>query len=303
MLKLYIDVFRPSRWYRNLFMLLGSLLYFILDKSFSYTKLIDVSIAFTICCLIASANYGVNEFFDKESDKAHPKKKYRALPSESINAKSVLFLSALIYSISISITLLFFNYIFALSAVLFIISGILYNIPPFRFKDYPYVDFIFEAINNPIRLLLGWYAVSTIDVVVPSSFIISYWAFGIFLMSAKRFGEIRFIGQKAEQILYRKSLAHYTEENLLICVISGLSGFMFMFGIVVLKYNIDLVLLLPFVIFHVGWFFKLLFEEDTIIKDPERVFEKKGFFLFTVSIAAIGLLILKLDYKMFYWLL
>ena len=30
-----------------------------------------------------------------------------------------------------------------------------YNVPPVRSKDQPYVDVLSEAINNPLRLLAG----------------------------------------------------------------------------------------------------------------------------------------------------
>ena len=41
------------------------------------------------------------------------------------------------------------------------IMGCLYNIPPFRTKDRPWLDVLSEAVNNPLRLLIGWYMVPT----------------------------------------------------------------------------------------------------------------------------------------------
>ena len=38
--------------------------------------------------------------------------------------------------------------------------GPVYNVPPIRTKEIPYVDVITESFNNPIRLLLGWFAVT-----------------------------------------------------------------------------------------------------------------------------------------------
>jgi decaprenyl-phosphate phosphoribosyltransferase len=38
------------------------------------------------------------------------------------------------------------------------IMGCIYNIPPVRSKDKPYFDVLSESVNNPIRLMLGWYA-------------------------------------------------------------------------------------------------------------------------------------------------
>ncbi len=41
-------------------------------------------------------------------------------------------------------------------ACIFALQGVVYNVPPFRTKDRPYLDVISESINNPIRLTIGW---------------------------------------------------------------------------------------------------------------------------------------------------
>ena len=52
--------------------------------------------------------------------------------------------------------------------------GCFYNIPPARTKDVPYLDVLTESINNPLRMLLGWYAVTSV-LVPPVSLLVSYW--------------------------------------------------------------------------------------------------------------------------------
>ena len=41
-----------------------------------------------------------------------------------------------------------------------LVMGVLYNVRPFRTKDRIYLDVLSESINNPLRLMLGWAAVS-----------------------------------------------------------------------------------------------------------------------------------------------
>ena len=41
------------------------------------------------------------------------------------------------------------------------VMGCVYNLPPVRTKDHAYVDVASEAINNPIRMLVGWYIVTS----------------------------------------------------------------------------------------------------------------------------------------------
>ena len=40
-------------------------------------------------------------------------------------------------------------------------------------------------------------------------------------------------------------------------------------------YNIDLIMTVPCIIIWTVWFFDIAYEENTIMKDPERIFEKK----------------------------
>ena len=60
----------------------------------------------------------------------------------------------------------------------FLLIGIIYNVPPFRTKDIPYLDVLSESLNNPLRFILGWHMI--IDSFPPSSILISYWMGGAF---------------------------------------------------------------------------------------------------------------------------
>ena len=70
------------------------------------------------------------------------------------------------------------------------VMGCVYNLPPVRTKDHAYVDVLSEAINNPLRMLVGWYIVTS-TVVPPLSLLVSYWMIGCYFMAAKRFAEYR----------------------------------------------------------------------------------------------------------------
>jgi hypothetical protein len=52
---------------------------------------------------------------------------------------------------------------FMLSVLALWVMGCVYNIPPVRSKDLPYVDVLSEAVNNPIRMLAGWFIVDRLD--------------------------------------------------------------------------------------------------------------------------------------------
>src|SRR5260370_34810237 len=88
----------------------------------------------------------------------------------------------------------------------FWLMGCLYNIPPIRTKDVAYLDVLSEAINNPLRMLAGWYITRTAAVPM-ASLLISYWMIGCYFMAIKRYAEYRDLscGQRGQ---YPQSLVH-----------------------------------------------------------------------------------------------
>lgn len=292
MIKVFLNVYRPLRWYRNTFMLLGALLAIKITGIGISDSYEGILYAFISICLVASGNYGINEVLDVEQDAQHPQKRFRAIPSGKISKTPVVIISIILYACGISIVLPSKNIMLVISVSLLLLSGILYNVRPLRLKDKPYMDFIAESLNNPIRLLVGWYSVAPSNRLVPSSFILGFWFLGMFLMASKRFGEYRFFKNKNKLIEYRKSFKYYTEERLVISMIASLSSFMFMLGALCMKYSIDLALFLPFVIVFIVWFFRLAYEKNTIVKDPERVFERKLFLLYSIVVCGVFIYLL-----------
>lgn len=261
------------------------------EEFFTSSALPTFILALISVCLVASGNYGINEVLDAESDKHHPEKKNRAIPSGRIGVRFVITVSVILYAVGIALVLLTGNIPLVISVALLLISGIVYNVPPIRLKDRGYIDFTSEALNNPIRLMIGWYAVAGPQNIVPISFVLGYWFLGVFLMAAKRFGEIRVINNKEKAKKYRLSLQHYTEERLIMAMIAGVTAFSFMLGAISFKYSVDIIIILPFVVVWIVWFFALAFESNSIVISPERIFEKKGFVIFSLVMLAIFLVL------------
>jgi len=279
-LKDLFSIFRIKRWYQNIIVIAGAILALELLKLNMADYYKNIFYAFIAVCLVASANYGINEVLDAKSDRHHPEKKNRAVASGRVSKSLATWLSVFLYIVGFAVIFQLDNWRSGLVLFLFFLGAILYNVPPFRFKDRPYLDFTFEAVNSPFRILLGWYAVA--EKIFPSSFVIAVWFLGIFLMAAKRFGDVRLIKDRAELANYRKSQKYYTEKKLLIAMIASLSVFYYMLGALCMKYSIDLIITLPFIIIWTVWFFILAYEENTVVKDPERIFEKIPFSLFSL---------------------
>lgn len=120
----------------------------------------------------------------------------------------------------------------AVMLALFALSGAIYNIPPIRLKRLPFVDVAVEALNFPIRLALGWYALLPQGPLPPLSAMLSIWAFGGVLLTGKRAAELARIADAAAAHAYRPALLHYTRERAL--VVSSLYGMVMLFGVEVL---------------------------------------------------------------------
>ncbi|MDP2933965.1 MAG: UbiA family prenyltransferase [bacterium] len=297
-----ISVFRPKRWYRNAFMLLGSVMAVFLNQIALSDAVYAVAISFIAICLVASGNYGLNEVCDAETDKYHPQKKFRALPSGRVKVSTVIFASLVLYALGLLLAWQLHNgWVLGALGLFIFTTGILYNIPPWRLKDVPFLDFILESFGNPVRLLVGWYAVTTR--IVPVSFILIFWCVGMLLMAGKRFAELKFLGGGHDTQLYRKSLGKYTEEQLLLSMIAASALLMYMFGVLSVKHEIDLVIMLPLVVGFLVWFFHLAHQPNSIIKDPERVFENRPFVIYSLVLVVVFFLLLYFKFNYFSFLL
>ena len=278
----YIRVFRPSQWFKNIFMLVGSFTaYIFFNASINYENIKLILIALLCTCLASSANYGINELIDSEFDKHHPVKKKRSIPSGKISKKKVL-VGSLLLALITAVISFFFLSIEAFFAILsLMVMGFLYNVRPFRTKELTYIDVISESINNPIRFIIGWYAMQMVFF-PPVSFIISFWAFGAFLMACKRLAEYRFINDPQKAAKYRKSFKYYTEENLIVSIIGYISLVSFSLAIICIKYSISVILAVPVFITSFIWYFKLTLKKDSPAKEPEKLLKHKEFYFFTI---------------------
>jgi len=180
---------------------------------------------------------------------------------------------------------------FAVTALALWVMGCAYNIKPLRTKDVPYLDVLTESVNNPLRMLLGWYAVAA-WLVPPLSLLMSYWMIGCYFMALKRFSELREIGYRGVAGSYRASFKRYTQESLLVSVVFYASTAMLFFGAFVIRYRIELLLGFPLVALVMAIYFKLAFEEHSAVQNPEKLYREPGLMLwFTATVVVMVMLL------------
>jgi len=227
--------------------------------------------------LIASANYVINEWLDRESDAHHPTKRVRAAVRRQMRGGHVWLQWTLLVAAGLGLAASASGVMAAIAAA-FAAQGLVYNVPPLRSKDHAYLDVISESVNNPLRLLLGWAMVDP-TTLPPSSLIITYWFGGAFLMGAKRLSEYREIVAahgKALLTLYRASFANYNEINLTAsCFVYAMFCGMAM-AIFFLKYRIEYILVLPFMAVLFGQYMALSMHPASAAQKPETLFAERG---------------------------
>ena len=295
----YLKIARFDHWFKNVFVLPGVIVAVFIDSSLLKSSLIlDVVIALLATGFIASSNYIINEILDAPKDKLHPVKKHRPVPSGLVNIK----IGYALWIIFLLIGLVFASYFgaeFFWIALSLWVMGCIYNIPPVRSKDKPYIDVLSEAVNNPIRLLLGWYATG-ITLLPPVSLVIAYWMIGAYFLAAKRLGEYRMIGDKQVAGDYRNSFKFYNEERLVGSLIYYLAGFGLFFGIFLIRYKMELILSIPLIAGFTAWYFHLACKEDSPVQYPEKLYKETYFVAFTLAVSAIMVYLVLTDLPWLY---
>jgi decaprenyl-phosphate phosphoribosyltransferase len=269
----HFEICRLDHWIKNIFILPGLLIAIsIYPQSLSWSLLPPVFFGFLSAGLIASSNYVINEILDAPFDALHPTKRLRPTPAGRVNVRwgyiqwIILMLAGLYLASLVSQALVY--------VLLWLwVMGCIYNIPPLRAKDVPYVDVLVESINNPIRLLIGWYIVSP-PFQMPASLLIAYWMIGAYLMAIKRFAEMRDISKNISAKQYRKSFGYYTEQNLLVSIMFYAAAAMLFFGAFIMRYRLELILSFPLIAFIMAMYLNLAFKEDGSAQAPEKLWKE-----------------------------
>lgn len=294
MLKNYIAIARPNHWFKNIFMLPGIAIALALENyALSLQLGIDIMLAVIATCLIASANYTINEWLDARTDAHHPVKKHRPSVSGDVSAVGVYLQWCVLAVLGLAIAFTI-NRFFLYTALFFVVMGLLYNVPPLRTKDRIYLDVLSESINNPIRLVLGWCAVVD-NVIPPSSILVAYWMGGAFLMAIKRYSEFRYIDNPGQASLYRKSFAHYTESSLLLSAFFYALTASFLLGVFMIKYRVEFIIAVPFVSILFVWYLHLGMQSESIAQTPEKMYRQKPFVAYVVFLALLLALLSVID--------
>jgi 4-hydroxybenzoate polyprenyltransferase len=237
---------------------------------------------------VASSNYVINEILDAPFDRHHPTKRHRPLAAGRVGPAIAYILWLVLMVVGLGLSFVVSPQVGATLVALWIM-GCAYNIPPIRTKDIPYLDVLSEAINNPIRMLAGWYIVS--HAVPPASLLLGYWMVGCYFMAVKRFAEFREIADGRRAAYYRRSFAYYSANRLLVSIMFYASAAMLCFGAFLMRYKFELILSFPLIALVMAVYLRLGLQADSPAQYPEKLYREP---LLMTSVVACAVLMIGL---------
>jgi len=199
MLLNYLKLIRVHQWVKNVFVFVPLL---FSHNLFEREYFLITLFAFFLFSLASSAIYVINDLIDIGSDRAHPSKKDRPLPSGAIS-KSAAVITFIVILIVITLLLPNFNYDFIICVAAFIVLNVLYT---FYFKHIVILDVFSIAAGFTLRVLGGAFVIS---VPLSSWLILTTMFISLFLGVMKRHSELT-LSPVDENSSSRKVLAEYS---------------------------------------------------------------------------------------------
>jgi 4-hydroxybenzoate polyprenyltransferase len=207
----FFYLLRAHHWVKNLFVFIPG---FFAGVLLDLDLLVILSQGFVCFCLMSSAVYILNDYRDIETDRLHPKKKNRPLPSGKVSVPlaltimSVLFVTSLIWSYALKPS-------FAVLILIYSLVNVAYSL---GLKNLSLVDIFLVSSGFLLRTIAGGVLG---EVFISEWLIIMVFLLSIFLAFAKRRDDL-ILAQKSG-VLPRISSRQYTVEfiNTCLALISG----------------------------------------------------------------------------------
>ena len=295
----HIGIARVDHWFKNVFVLPGIAAALALAPHPVVAGLPwRFLVGMLATCLVASSNYVINEIMDAPFDRLHPVKSTRPIPSGRVHLP-VAYVQWIVLGVTgLGLALAVSGALTVTLAALWVM-GCVYNLPPVRSKDLPYVDVLSEAVNNPLRMLVGWFIVTS-AAVPPASLLVAYWMVGCYFMAIKRFAEFEEFGDARAATLYRRSFAFYTRERLLVSIMFYASVAMLFLGAFIMRYRLEVVASFPLVALVMALYLSLAFKKNSPAQHPEKLYREPVLMITVVLCAAMMIGLLFVDVPVLY---
>ncbi|MBX7252928.1 MAG: decaprenyl-phosphate phosphoribosyltransferase [Candidatus Promineofilum sp.] len=179
---------RPRQWPKNAFVFVALLFD---RKLFDLNSLLPVLGTFVLLCLMSGAVYLMNDLADIESDRQHPTKRNRPLPSGRLNPRVAAAAAVLLAAFSLAAGYAL-SWKLAVILLIYLLSQIAYT---FRLKHVVLVDVLTIAAGFVLRIAAG---VIVIEVQRFSPWLYIFGGFlALFMALGKRRNELVLLGGDA----------------------------------------------------------------------------------------------------------
>lgn len=188
----FVKLARPTQWSKSIFVLIGPAYGWAQGGRFEWWGVLWAAIAFS---LASSGLYVINDWFDRERDRVHPRKRHRPLASGSVSPGAGLIYACVLLAVSIVAVFLLpawhTRIIVGVLVALHMANVLTYSA---YFKRKVIVDVLSLSMGFVLRVMAGCAAVE----IEPSSWLLNATLFlSMFLAFGKRLGERRTLGEQA----------------------------------------------------------------------------------------------------------
>ncbi|GAA1970073.1 decaprenyl-phosphate phosphoribosyltransferase [Catenulispora subtropica] len=193
---------RPRQWVKNVLVLAAPLA----AAKLGHTDVLRTSaIAFVAFCFAASCIYYVNDVMDVESDRRHPKKRFRPIAAGWVPIPVALVVGPLCGLAALGVAALA-NWTTVLVVAVYIVLHIVYSL---WLKHVPVLDLAMVASGFLLRAIVGGVAA---NLELSQWFLLTTGFGSLFMVAGKRYSEMVLMGEDAASS--RKSLSEYSQSYL-----------------------------------------------------------------------------------------
>lgn len=187
-----VRTMRPKQWTKNVLFVFPAIIFD--GKIFQAGPLLSVTLACVLVSLIAGTVYIINDLVDIESDRQHPRKQHRPLPSGQLPVR-VAIIAALVIPIIVFTISVAFNWKLAVVLAAYFILQLFYS---FFLKHIVIIDVLAVTGGFVLRVVAG---VVVIEVTNFSPWLYVCAALlALFLAVSKRRQELILLGENAGNI-------------------------------------------------------------------------------------------------------
>ncbi len=291
LMKSLLMLLRVKQFNKNLFVFAPLI---FSKRLFDWHSFSDVFVGFLLFCLASSSVYIFNDIKDIESDRQHPKKRFRPLPSGKVSV-----MVAIIVSATLGVVCLVFSFFlgaqFGFIVLSYMIISVFYSI---ILKHLVILDVMVIAAGFVLRVLGG----AAIVNIYPSNWlIICTILLSLFLGFSKRRYELVLLGDAPG--LHRKVLEHYSPYFLdqMISVVTAATVMSYMLytvseQTVVFFGTRHLIWTVPFVLYGIFRYLYLVHQKEEG-SDPAEIMLKDKALLIDIFLWALSCILIIYFFK------